>query len=84
MVGDAQQRRSNFGSGLLLNVLLLLRRTQKLRWAAVLVQLGALVVLTVLSLTAVPNERRWRVASRSLRLLRGDRHRRCSNGARLT
>src|SRR5690349_21045878 len=47
-----------FGSGLLLNVLLLLRRrTQKLRWAAVLVQLGALVVLTVLSLTAVPNER---------------------------
>jgi hypothetical protein len=43
-----------FFSALVLNVALLLPRTRRLRWAAVLLELGALVFLTFLSVTAVP------------------------------
>lgn len=46
-----------FCSALLLNVVLLLPRTRRLRWVAVLLELGALVFLTFLSVTAVPGGR---------------------------
>ena len=46
------------GSALLLNVVAQIRHTPRLRWLPVLLQVAALVLLTVLSLTAVGGGRR--------------------------